>query len=155
MQIGVISDTHGLLRPEAVAALRGSDRILHAGDVGDPGILDRLRELAPVTAVRGNIDRETWAAALPETELVEVEGVSLYMLHDLARLDLKPEAAGIRVVIYGHTHQPEIEERNGVLYFNPGSVGPRRFRLPVSLGRLVIEKGNVIAEHIAPRVGEK
>ncbi len=134
MQIGVISDTHGLLRPEAVAALRGSDRILHAGDVGDPGILDRLRELAPVTAVRGNIDRETWAAALPETELVEVEGVSLYMLHDLARLDLKPEAAGIRVVIYGHTHQPEIEERNGVLYFNPGSVGPRRFRLPVSLG---------------------
>jgi len=124
-------------------------------DVGDPGILDRLRELAPVTAVRGNIDRETWAAALPETELVEVEGVSLYMLHDLARLDLKPEAAGIRVVIYGHTHQPEIEERNGVLYFNPGSVGPRRFRLPVSLGRLVIEKGNVIAEHIAPRVGEK
>jgi len=140
MQIGVISDTHGLLRPEAVAALRGSDRILHAGDVGDPGILDRLRELAPVTAVRGNIDRETWAAALPETELVEVEGVSLYMLHDLARLDLKPEAAGIRVVIYGHTHQPEIEERNGVLYFNPGSVGPRRFRLPVSLGRLVIEK---------------
>jgi putative phosphoesterase len=155
MQIGVISDTHGLLRPEAVAALRGSDRILHAGDVGDPGILDRLRELAPVTAVRGNIDRETWAAALPETELVEVEGVSLYMLHDLARLDLKPEAAGIRVVIYGHTHQPEIEERNGVLYFNPGSAGPRRFRLPVSLGRLVIEKGNVIAEHIAPRVGEK
>jgi putative phosphoesterase len=124
---------------------------LHAGDVGDPGILDRLRELAPVTAVRGYIDRVTCAAALPETELVEVEGVSLYMLHDLARLDLKPEAAGIRVVIYGHTHQPEIEERNGVLYFNPGSAGPRRFRLPVCLGRLVIEKGNVIAEHIAPR----
>jgi putative phosphoesterase len=155
MQIGVISDTHGLLRPEAIAALRGSDRILHAGDVGDPGILDRLRELAPVTTIRGNIDCETWAGALPETELVEVEGVSLYMLHDLARLDLKPEAAGIRVVIYGHTHQPKIEERNGVLYFNPGSAGPRRFRLPVSLGRLVIEKENVIAEHIALKVAEK
>src|SRR5438105_4541863 len=121
MRIGVISDTHGLLRPEAIAALRGSDRILHAGDVGDPVILDHLRELAPVTAIRGNVDREPWAAALPETELIDVEGVSIYVLHDLARLDLKPEAAGIRVVIYGHSHQPKIEEKNGVLYFNPGS----------------------------------
>jgi putative phosphoesterase len=121
---------------------------LHAGDVGDPGILGRLRELAPVTTIRGNVDRETWAAALPETELVEVEGVSLYMVHDLARLDLKPEAAGIRVVIYGHSHQPRIEEKNGVLYFNPGSAGPKRFRLPVSVGTIEIEKGRVKGEII-------
>ena len=143
MRIGAISDTHGLLRPEAIAALRGSDRILHAGDVGDPGILDRLRELAPVTAVRGNVDRGPWAAALPETELVEVAGLSIYLIHDLGHLDLKPEAAGIRVVIYGHSHQPKIEEKNGVLFFNPGSAGPRRFHLPVSLGKLEIEKGTV------------
>ena len=146
MRIGVISDTHGLLRPEAIAALSGSDRILHAGDVGDPEIIDRLRELAPVTAVRGNVDRGPWAAALPETELVEVVGVSIYMLHDLAQLDLKPEAAGFRVVIYGHSHRPQVEEKNGVLYFNPGSAGPRRFQLPVSLGRLEMEKGKVRGE---------
>ena len=143
MRIGVISDTHSLLRPEAIAALRGSDRVLHAGDVGDPGILDRLRELAPVTAVRGNVDRGPWAAALPETELVEIEGLSIYLIHDLGQLDLKPEAAGIRVVIYGHSHQPKIEEKNGVLFFNPGSAGPRRFHLPVSLGKLEIEKRTV------------
>jgi len=146
MRIGVISDTHSLLRPEAIAALRGSHRILHAGDIGDPGILDRLRELAPVTAVRGNVDRGPWAAALPETELVEIEGLSIYLIHDLGQLDLKPEAAGIRVVIYGHSHQPKIEEKNGVVFFNPGSAGPRRFRLPVSLGRLKIEKGTVRIE---------
>ena len=154
MLIGVISDTHGLLRPEAIAALRGVDRILHAGDVGDPGILDRLRELAPVTAVRGNVDRGPWAAALPKTELVEVEAVSIYLLHDLAELDLKPEAAGIGAVIFGHSHQPKIEKRNGVLYFNPGSAGPRRFRLPISLGRLVIEKRKVKAEHVDLQAGE-
>jgi uncharacterized protein len=146
MRIGVISDTHGLLRPEAIAALSGSVRILHVGDVGDPKIIDRLRELAPVTVVRGNVDRGPWAAALPETELVEVEGVSIYMLHDLAQLDLKPEAAGFRVVIYGHSHRPKVEEKNGVLYFNPGSAGPRRFQLPISLGRLEIEKGKVRGE---------
>ena len=146
MRIGVISDTHGLLRPEAIAALSGSDRILHAGDVGDPEIIDRLRELAPVTAVRGNVDRDPWAAALPETELVEVVGVSIYMLHDLAQLNLKPEPAGFRVVIYGHSHRPKVEEKNGVLYFNPGSAGPRRFQLPVSLGRLEMEKGKVRGE---------
>ena len=146
MRIGVISDTHSLLRPEAIAALRGSDRVLHAGDVGDPGILDSLREIAPVSAVRGNVDRGPWAAALPETELVEVEGLSIYLIHDLGQLDLKPEAAGIRVVIYGHSHQPKIEEKNGVLFINPGSAGPRRLHLPVSLGRLVIEKGEVRGE---------
>jgi putative phosphoesterase len=148
MRIGVISDTHSLLRPEAIAALRGSDRVLHAGDVGDPGILDRLRELAPVTAVRGNVDRGPWAAALPETELVEIEGLSIYLIHDLGQLDLKPEAAGIRVVIYGHSHQPKIEEKNGALFFNPGSAGPRRFHLPVSLGRIEIEKEKLKGEII-------
>jgi uncharacterized protein len=144
--IGVISDTHGQLRPEAVEALRGSDRILHAGDVGDPDILDVLAKLAPVTAVRGNVDTGPWARALPETEVVEAGGVSIYMLHDIGRLDLKPESAGFRVVVYGHSHRPKIEEKSGVLYFNPGSAGPRRFRLPVSVGRLVIRAGTVRAE---------
>ena len=139
MILGVISDTHGLLRPEAVEALRGSDRILHAGDVGDPEILEALAQIAPVTAIRGNVDTDPWARALPETEVVEAGGVSIYMLHDLGQLDLKPEAAGFRVVVYGHSHQPKIEEKNGVLYFNPGSAGPRRFNLPVSVGRLTIE----------------
>jgi putative phosphoesterase len=148
MRIGVISDTHGLLRPEALAALRNSDRILHAGDVGDPAILDRLRELAPVTAIRGNVDRGPLADALPATEVVEIERVSIYMIHDLAQLDLKPAAAGFRVVIYGHNHQPKIEEKNGVLYFNPGSAGPRRFHLPVSLGRIEIEKEKLKGEII-------
>ena len=143
MKIGIISDTHGLLRPEAVAALRGADRILHAGDIGDPGILDSLGQLAPVTAIRGNIDRDLWARALPETEVLEVEGISIYMLHDLAKLDLKPEAAGFRVVVYGHSHRPKLEEKNGTLYFNPGSAGPRRFQLPVSIGTLEINAGRV------------
>jgi hypothetical protein len=154
--LGVISDTHGLLRPEAVEALRGSDRILHAGDVGAPEILDALEQIAPVTAVRGNVDTEPWADALPETEVVEAGGVLVYMLHDLGQLDLRPEAAGFRVVVYGHSHQPKIEEKkieekktekkNGVLYFNPGSAGPRRFHLPVSVGKLTIGRGKVRAE---------
>jgi uncharacterized protein len=144
--LGVISDTHGLLRPEAIRALRGSDRILHAGDIGAPEILDALAQIAPVAAVRGNVDTEHWARALPETEVVEAGGVSIYMLHDLGQLDLKPQAAGFRVVIYGHSHQPKIEERNGVLYFNPGSAGPRRFKLPVSVGKLMIKAGKVQAE---------
>ena len=148
MRIGVVSDTHGLLRPEAITALRGSNRILHAGDVGDPGILDRLRELAPVTAVRGNVDRGLWAAALPETELLEIEGFSIYLIHDLRQLDLKPEAAGIRVVIYGHSHQPKIEEKNGVLFLNPGSAGARRFHLPVSIGVLEINARKIQAHLI-------
>src|SRR5271165_1197133 len=146
MIVGVISDTHGQLRREAADALRGVDHILHAGDVGDPAILDALGQIAPVTAVRGNVDTQSWAQTLPETEIVELGGVSIYTLHDLGRLDLKPEAAGIGVVVYGHSHQPKIEEKNGVLYFNPGSAGPRRFQLPVSLGKLVIEGGTVRAE---------
>ena len=144
--LGVISDTHGLLRPEAVEALRGSDRILHAGDVGASEILEALAQIAPVTAIRGNVDTDPWARALPENEVLEAGGVSIYILHDLGRLDLKPEAAGFRVVVYGHSHQPKIEEKNGVLYFNPGNAGPRRFHLPVSLGRLTIGAGKVRAE---------
>ena len=146
--LGVISDTHGLLRPEAIEARRGSDRILHAGDVGAPEILEALVEIAPVTAIRGNVDTDPWARALPATEVIEVSGVSIYMLHDLGQLKLKPEAAGFRVVVYGHSHQPKVEEKSGVLYFNPGSAGPRRFNLPVSLGKLLIGEREVRAELI-------
>jgi uncharacterized protein len=144
--LGIISDTHGLLRPEVVEVLRGSGRILHAGDVGGVEILEALAQIAPLTAIRGNIDTAQWADVLRETEVVETGGVSIYMLHDISKLDLKPEAAGFRVVIYGHSHHPKIEERNGVLYFNPGSAGPRRFKLPVSVGKLTIETGKVRAE---------
>lgn len=146
--VGVISDTHGLLRPEAIEALRGSDRILHAGDVGDPKILETLARIAPVNAIRGNIDTEPWARTLPESEVVETGDISIYMLHNLSQLDLKPEAAGFRVVLHGHSHKPNIEEKNGVLYFNPGSAGPRRFHLPVSVGKLIIQSGKVRAELI-------
>jgi len=139
MIVGVISDTHGLLRPQALRALAGVDHILHAGDVGGPEILDALARMAPVTAIRGNVDAEPWARKLPQTAVVELNGVAIYMLHDLGQLDLKPEAAGMQVVVYGHSHQPKIEEKSGVLYFNPGSAGPRRFTLPVSVGKLVIE----------------
>jgi putative phosphoesterase len=146
--IGVISDTHGLLRPEAVEALLGSDLILHAGDVGDKEVLDVLGQIAPVTAVRGNVDTASWARTLPESEVINAGGVSVYMLHNVGQLDLKPEAAGFRVVVYGHSHQPKIEEKNGVLFFNPGSAGPRRFTKPVSVGRLKIGAGKVQAEII-------
>jgi uncharacterized protein len=144
--VGVISDTHGLLRPEAVAALQGADRIIHAGDVGDREILKRLAEIAPVTAIRGNIDKDAWARTLPETEVAEVGGISIYILHDVSKLDLKPEAAGFKVVIYGHSHVPKQETKNGVLFFNPGSAGPRRFKLPVTVGRIVIKNLQVRAE---------
>jgi uncharacterized protein len=146
IMLGIISDTHGLLRPEAVAALRGSDRILHAGDVGSPEILAALAKIAPVTAIRGNIDTDPWAHSLPDTEVIEIGGISIYMLHDFGQLDLKPEAAGFRVVVYGHSHRPKMEEKNGVLYFNPGSAGPRRFSLPVSVGMLRVKAGKVRAE---------
>jgi uncharacterized protein len=146
--IGVISDTHGLLRPEALTALQGSHHIIHAGDVGAAEILEKLATIAPVTAVRGNIDRDVWARGLPQTEVVEIAGISIYMLHDLARLDLKPEAAGFKVVISGHSHAPKQETRDGVLYLNPGSAGPRRFKLPVTVARLIGECGNVRAEII-------
>jgi len=144
--IGVISDTHGLLRPEAIEALRGSDQIIHAGDVGSLQILDRLRAIAPVTAVRGNIDQDAWARRLPETEVLDTSGISIYVLHDLAQLDLKPKAAGFAVVISGHSHVPKQEMCDDVLYFNPGSAGPRRFKLPVSVGKLIVEDGIVRGE---------
>ena len=146
--IGVISDTHGLLRPEALDALRGSEHIIHAGDVGKPEILDQLGEVAPVTAVRGNVDGGAWARKIPLTEVIEIGGISIYMLHILDKLDLKPEAAGFSAVIYGHSHVPKIEEKNGVLYFNPGSAVPRRFKLPVSIGKLMVDAGKVHAEII-------
>jgi len=143
--VGVISDTHGLLRPEAVAALRGSDHIIHAGDVGDPPILDKLAEIAPVTAVRGNVDHGTWAERISATNVLEIGEVSIYVLHNIQELDVKPEAAKFAAVIYGHSHVPKQETKNGVLYFNPGSAGPRRFKLPVSVGRLTIRNGKIDA----------
>lgn len=145
MIIGVISDTHGLLRPEALAALRESDYIIHAGDVGDPLILDKLAAIAPVTSVRGNVDHGTWARKIPPTNVLQVGEISIYVLHNLQELDLKPQAAKFAAVIYGHSHIPKKELKNGVLYFNPGSAGPKRFKLPVSLGRLTIEDGKIAA----------
>jgi len=144
--IGVISDTHGLLRPEAVALLRGSDQIIHAGDIGSPEIVPELEKVAPVTAIRGNVDTAPWAQRFPETEVVELGGLHLYVIHDANELDLNPKAAGFAAVISGHSHQPKQELRDGVLYFNPGSAGPRRFSLPVSVGRLKIVAGKVSAE---------
>ncbi|HYK36396.1 metallophosphoesterase family protein [Alloacidobacterium sp.] len=138
MKIGVISDTHGLLRTEAVEALLGVEHILHAGDVGDPAILDQLQQLAPLTAIRGNVDNSGACSQLPETELVELSGCSIYMLHDVHALDLDPVAAGIQVVVSGHSHKPSIEWNKGVFYFNPGSAGPKRFSLPISIGFLEI-----------------
>jgi uncharacterized protein len=152
MKIGVISDTHGLLRPEALEALRGSAYIIHAGDIDDPVILEKLSEVAPVTAVRGNVDRDAWAQHLPETNVLEAGGISLYVLHDLQGLDLKPETAGFAAVISGHSHIPKQERKNGVLYFNPGSAGPKRFRLPISVGVLSVESGRLRAELIELRV---
>ncbi|MBV9341005.1 MAG: metallophosphoesterase family protein [Acidobacteria bacterium] len=146
MLIGIISDTHGLLRPQAIAALAGSDFIIHAGDIGDPSILDRLNQIAPLTAVRGNVDRGAWGAKIPTTNVLEAAGVSIYVLHELDRLDLKPEVSGFAAVIYGHSHQPGQETRNGVLYFNPGSAGPRRFRLPVTVGKLSVRGPELLAE---------
>lgn len=139
-KVGLISDTHGLLREGVMKALRGSELILHAGDVGDPGILDSLRELAPVVAVRGNIDTHDWARQLPESEVVEASGVVFYMLHDVKALDLNPRAAGFHVVVSGHSHKPGQTERDGVLYVNPGSAGPRRFNLPITVARMDLSR---------------
>lgn len=146
--IGLISDTHGLIRPEAVQALRGSDIIIHAGDVGRPDVLGYLMAVAPVVAVRGNVDAGSWAASLPATETLSFGGHSIYVLHALADLAIDPAAAGISAVISGHTHQPVIEERQGVLYVNPGSAGPRRFRLPVTVGRIRVGDDGRLAPEI-------
>ena len=134
--IGLISDTHGLLRQEALRALEGSDVIIHAGDVGAPEILEQLRRLAPVVAVKGNVDTDAWCAELPETAMADAGSSLVYVLHDLKALDLKPSAAGIAMVVSGHSHKPVCEERGGVLYVNPGSAGPRRFNLPVTVARV-------------------
>jgi putative phosphoesterase len=135
-RIGLISDTHGLMRPEALRALEGSDLIIHAGDVGSPEIIGALRALAPVVAIKGNVDVEPWALKLSETEVVETGVATFYVLHDVHALDLKPEAAGFDIVVSGHSHKPIRTERDGVLYINPGSAGPRRFNLPVTVARL-------------------
>jgi putative phosphoesterase len=145
MIIGVISDTHGLLRPEAVELLRGSEHIIHAGDIGAPEIIPELRKIAPVTAIRGNIDTQAWARAFAETEVVELCGLDFYIIHNANALDLNPKAAGFAAVISGHSHQPKQEVKNGVLYFNPGSAGPSRFKLPISVGRIEITDGNLTA----------
>jgi len=146
--IGVISDTHGLLRPEAITALQGCELILHAGDIGPSEILDTLRDIAPLHVVRGNCDQGPWARALPETAVVSVAGHDIYMIHDIGELDLAPAAAGFVAVIYGHSHQPKIEERDGVLYLNPGSAGRKRFSLPVSVAHLHLGAGRLTAEII-------
>jgi uncharacterized protein len=138
MIVGVISDTHGLLRPEAVELLRGSEHIIHAGDIGAPEIIPALEKLAPVTAIRGNIDLMAWCRKFPETEVVELGGLHIYILHDVNAIDLNPKAAGFAAVISGHSHKPHQEMKDGVLYFNPGSAGPRRFKLPITVGRLEI-----------------
>ena len=145
VRVGVISDTHGLLRPEAIAALRGSDHIIHAGDIGDERILAALRDLAPVTAVRGNVDREAWARALPEVAEVELGGIRLRVVHIQGAAGSEPGEGGIGALIYGHTHVPEVKTEAGVLYLNPGSAGPRRFDLPVGVARILIRGGKLQA----------
>jgi len=151
-RVGIISDTHGLLRPEATAFLRGSDFIVHAGDIGHAAILEELAALAPLTAVRGNNDRGAWAEAVAETEVLQVGEVFIYVLHNLAELALDPAAAGFQVVVSGHSHQPTVEERDGVLYVNPGSSGPRRFKLPVAVAELRVAGGAVQARVVELQV---
>jgi putative phosphoesterase len=147
--LGVISDTHGLLRPEALEALEGADFIIHAGDICDPEILDQLKAIAPVTAVRGNMDWGGWTQHLPETEILEVGAAAIYVLHDLDDLDLNPEGAGFAAVVYGHTHVPEIRWTRGVLFLNPGSAGPVRGTKPVSLALVEVGEGG-----LEPRIVE-
>ncbi len=149
LRLGVISDTHGLLRPQAVEALKGVSLIIHAGDIGSPEVLENLEKIAPVRAVRGNTDRGEWARDLPVTEVVEVGGVQLYVLHDLHTLDLEPQTAGFAAVIFGHSHRPHLERKNGVLYLNPGSAGPRRFTLPVTLAILQVQDKSLQAEFVS------
>ena len=147
LRVGLISDTHGLLRPTAAAFLHGCDHIIHGGDIGNSEILQELSAIAPVTAVRGNNDKDAWAEALPETEFLQLGDTIVYVLHDLAQLDIEPRAAGVGVVVSGHSHRPRAEQRGGVLYINPGSAGPRRFKLPVAVAELVID-GNAVTSRI-------
>jgi uncharacterized protein len=148
MKIGVVSDTHGLLRPEVLPALSGVDHILHLGDVGNRTILESLAEIAPVHAVRGNIDRSGPCSRLPETDVLLFEGHYIYLLHNIGALHLDPAAAKFSVVLYGHSHRPSIEARKGVLYFNPGSCGPRRFELPITIGLMTVDRGNEVQAEI-------
>lgn len=152
VSIGVISDTHGLMRPEALAALAGSDLIIHAGDIGSPDVITALERIAPLHAIRGNVDRADWALRFPETLAVEAGGLWLWVLHDGAALDLDPSTAGFAAVICGHSHKPAQERRDGVLYLNPGSAGPRRFRLPVTLARLTVANRELQVEMIELQV---
>ena len=145
LRVGLVSDTHGLLRPETRAFLAGCDYIVHGGDVGDSDILDELADMAPLIAVRGNNDTQIWAARLAQTELVRMGGIFLYVIHNLEELDIDPAAAGVRVVVSGHSHQPKIQERDGILYVNPGSCGPRRFKLPISAAELTVSGSAVKA----------
>jgi len=147
-RVGLISDTHGLLRPEALAFLQGCDHIIHGGDIGAPSILQELATLAPLTAVRGNNDKESWAESLRESERLQVGDVAIYVIHDLAHIDIEPSGADVRVVVSGHSHKPGVEERNGVLYVNPGSAGPRRFKLPIAVGELIVADGTVSARTV-------
>jgi len=149
MRIGLISDTHGLLRPEAVAALQGCAQIIHAGDIGKPQVLDGLRAIAPLEAIRGNIDTADWAQVLPERLDLRIGGLTLHVLHDLKQLDIDPLAAGVDVVIAGHSHKPKVERRDGVLYVNPGSAGPRRFSLPICRALLELNDGQAQVELIS------
>ena len=151
-RVGVISDTHGLLRPEAVEALRGSELILHAGDVGKPEILETLRKIAPVVAVRGNVDTEAWAHALPVTAIAEAGAAMVYMIHDVKEMDLNPATAGFQIVLSGHSHKPGKMQRDGVLYVNPGSAGPRRLQLPVTVARLNLSSTPYAVEFVELKV---
>jgi len=151
--VGLISDTHGLLRPEAITTLTGTDYIIHAGDIGDAAILGQLSALAPVTAVRGNNDKGAWASQIPETEVLQVGAAIIYVIHDVTALDLDPAAAGFHAVIAGHSHHPSIELREGVLFINPGSAGPRRFTLPVSVGHLTISGTSITPRLVKLPVG--
>lgn len=149
LRVGLVSDTHGLLRPEVSGFLRGCDHILHGGDIGGQNVLQELSDIAPLTAVRGNNDKGSWAKNLPETLLVRFAEVFVYVIHDLAELDIEPRAAGVSVVVSGHSHQPLIREREGVLYVNPGSAGPRRFKLPIAVAEL-----KIAGTSIRPRIVE-
>lgn len=153
-RIGVISDTHGLLRPEAITALQGCDAILHAGDIGAAEILAQLATLAPTTAVRGNNDKGAWATDIPEREWIEIDDVLVHLLHDIADLDVDPAASGIQVIVTGHSHRPLIEQRAGILHLNPGSAGPRRFKLPVTVAVLEIEAGRASARIVELGIGQ-
>ena len=153
MNIGVISDTHSLVRPEALAALEGCELIIHAGDIGSPNVLDALRVIAPVVAVRGNIDKGPWAEELPDTDVIRADGALIYVLHNLNEIDLNPAAAQMHAVIAGHSHEPSVATKAGVLYVNPGSAGPRRFKLPVAVARMNVTGSNVTADLVLLDVG--